>query len=138
MSQKLRAVAALLVNNEHKLLIAKRPIEKPLGGLWEYPGGKVEKGESLKEALVRELKEEIGVTVDPNTLSPLTLCTKSYPYFDLEINFFWCTNWIGTPHGVEGQEIKWIGAKELPAHPMPGENSELHPFIEEKLRVSLK
>ena len=117
--QLLLVAACVLLDGEGRILIAKRPPGRSLAGLWEFPGGKVEQGESPEHALVRELAEELGIDIAPADLSPLTFASHSYPDFHLLMPLFLCTRWRGaaTPH--EGQELAWVKPTELAAYAMP-------------------
>lgn len=111
--------ACVLRDSEGRILIAKRPPGRSLAGLWEFPGGKVEQGESPEHALVRELAEEIGIDIAAADLAPLTFASHDYPDFHLLMPLFLCTRWRGeaTPH--EGQELAWVTPTELSAYAMP-------------------
>jgi 8-oxo-dGTP diphosphatase len=111
--------ACVLLNGEGRILIAKRPPGRSLAGLWEFPGGKVEPGESPEHALVRELAEELGIDIAPADLAPLTFASHSYPDFHLLMPLFLCKRWRGeaTPH--EGQELTWVKPAELAGYAMP-------------------
>ena len=117
--QLLLVAACVLLDGEGRILIAKRPPGRSLAGLWEFPGGKVEQGESPEHALIRELAEELGIDIAPADLSPLTFASHSYPDFHLLMPLFLCTRWRGaaTPH--EGQELAWVKPTELAAYAMP-------------------
>ena len=113
--------------------MAKRPEGKTLAGLWEFPGGKVEQGERPEDALIRELKEELGINVEHSCLAPLTFASHSYPDFHLLMPLFVCRRWKGIPQALEGQELKWVRAKDLRALPMPPADLPLIPHLEELL-----
>jgi len=117
--QLLLVAACVLLDGEGRILIAKRPPGRSLAGLWEFPGGKVEQGESPEHALIRELAEELAIVIAPADLSPLTFASHSYPDFHLLMPLFLCTRWRGaaTPH--EGQELAWVKPTELAAYAMP-------------------
>jgi len=101
------------------VLITKRPEGKPLPGLWEFPGGKVEADETPEHALIRELKEELGVTVAPRSLSPLTFVSHAYAEFHLLMPVYACRCWQGAMVGNEGQELVWVRPEALSAYAMP-------------------
>ena len=115
----LLVAACVLLDNEGRILTAKRPPGRSLAGLWEFPGGKVEQGESPEHALIRELAEELGIDITPADLSPLTFASHAYPDFHLLMPLFLCKRWRGaaTPH--EGQELAWVKPAELAAYAMP-------------------
>src|SRR5262245_55165834 len=111
--------ACVLLDANGRILIAKRPRGRPLAGLWEFPGGKVEAGESPEHALIRELAEELGVDIAERDLAPLTFASHAYPDFHLLMPLFLCRRWKGevTPH--EGQELAWVKPAELDVYAMP-------------------
>ena len=113
---------------------AKRPPGRSLAGLWEFPGGKVEQGESPEHALIRELAEELGIDIAPADLSPLTFASHSYPDFHLLMPLFLCKRWRGeaTPH--EGQELAWVKPTELAAYAMPPADEPLKAVLHSLLR----
>jgi 8-oxo-dGTP diphosphatase len=117
---KLVLVAAcVFVDEAGAVLITKRPEGKPLAGLWEFPGGKVETGETPEHALVRELKEELGVDIAPDSLSPLTFVSHAYPAFHLLMPIYVCRHWQGVMAANEGQELAWVKPEALSAYSMP-------------------
>jgi 8-oxo-dGTP diphosphatase len=111
--------ACVLLDEGGRILIAKRPPGRSLAGLWEFPGGKVEAGESPEHALIRELAEELGIKIAAADLSPLTFASHAYPDFHLLMPLFLCRRWQGevTPH--EGQEPAWVRPAELCSYAMP-------------------
>lgn len=115
----LLVVACALVDVDNRILIAQRPEGKSLAGLWEFPGGKVDPGESPEAALIRELREELGVETKEACLSPLTFASHSYPDFHLLMPLYVCRRWTGVPEAREGQGLKWVRAKSLRDYPMP-------------------
>ena len=117
---KLLTVAACaLVDADGRVLLAQRPAGKPMAGLWEFPGGKVEAGERPEQTLIRELKEELGILVNEACLAPLTFASHSYPDFHLLMPLFVCRWWEGTPMALEGQELAWVRVNRLRDYPMP-------------------
>jgi len=117
---KLLTVAACaLVDTDGRVLLAQRPAGKPMAGLWEFPGGKVEAGERPEQTLIRELKEELGILVNEACLAPLTFASHSYPDFHLLMPLFVCRRWEGTPMALEGQELAWVRVNRLRDYPMP-------------------
>lgn len=120
----LNVVAAALVKKEDgKLLLARRPAGKSLAGLWEYPGGKIEAGETPKEALARELEEELNITVLPSEMHQFEKTVFEYEAFILNMELFICFSWSGDPTPKEGQEISWTDVRflglERDKYPMP-------------------
>ena len=96
-----------------------------MAGLWEFPGGKMEANERVKNALVRELKEELGIDVEPSALRLLTTTSHAYDDFHLLMPLFLCRDWNGTPHGREGQACLWVTLEEMRALPMPPADTPL-------------
>ena len=117
---KLVLVAACaLVDPDARVLIAQRPAGKPMAGLWEFPGGKVEAGERPEQTLIRELKEELGISVDEPCLAPLTFASHRYPDFHLLMPLYVCRRWEGTVTAREGQTLAWVRPNRLRDYPMP-------------------
>ena len=112
-------VACALVDADGRVLIAKRPPGRPLAGLWEFPGGKVEAGETPEMAMIRELHEELGIEVQQACLAPFTFASHSYEAFHLLMPLFLCRKWGGEVRPREGQEIAWVRAKRLGDYEMP-------------------
>lgn len=112
-------VAVALVDIDNRVLIAKRPEGKSMAGLWEFPGGKVGEGELPEAALIRELREELGIDVTESCLAPLTFASHCYDDFHLLMPVFVCRVWKGTPQPHEGQELKWARPTRLADYPMP-------------------
>ena len=125
--------ACALVDAENRLLVARRPEGKSLAGLWEFPGGKLERGESPERAVIRELREELGVTTEAPRLLPLTFASHAYDDFHLLMPLFVCHEWSGLPSAVEGQKIAWVQVDELlrqDSHfPMPPADAPLLPTL---------
>ncbi len=112
-------VAVALVDVDGRVLIAQRPKKKSMGGLWEFPGGKVEIGELPEAALIRELDEELGIDVSRNCLAPFTFASYGYPDFHLLMPLYVCRVWEGKVIPKEGQKLKWVRPLELKKYPMP-------------------
>lgn len=112
-------VAVALVDIDGRVLIAQRPKGKSMAGLWEFPGGKVEEGEQLEAALIRELEEELGIDVSENCLAPFTFASHSYDDFHLLMPLYVCRVWEGTETPKEGQVLKWVRPLQLKEYPMP-------------------
>jgi 8-oxo-dGTP diphosphatase len=115
----LLVAACALIDADGRVLIAQRPAGKPMAGLWEFPGGKVEAGERPEDTLVRELAEELGVEVTPPCLAPLTFASHAYDDFHLLMPLFVCRRWGGLPRPREGQALKWVRPLKLRDYPMP-------------------
>jgi 8-oxo-dGTP diphosphatase len=121
--------AVALIDTDGRILLAKRPEGKSLAGMWEFPGGKVEDGERPEEALIRELKEELGIDVEKSCLAPLTFASHVYEDFHLLMPLYVCRRWKGIAAGLEGQELKWVKAKDLRNHQMPPADLPLIPHL---------
>ncbi|MEP6827136.1 MAG: 8-oxo-dGTP diphosphatase MutT [Aestuariivirga sp.] len=131
--KRLLVCAVALIDADGRVLLAKRPEGKTLAGLWEFPGGKVEEGERPEEALIRELREELGINVEHSCLAPLTFASHSYENFHLLMPLYVCRRWKGIPQALEGQELKWVRAKDLRSMPMPPADLPLIPHLEDLL-----
>jgi 8-oxo-dGTP diphosphatase len=112
-------VACALVDADRRVLIAQRPAGKQLAGLWEFPGGKLEPGESPEAALIRELEEELGVSTQSACLAPLTFSSYAYENFHLLMPLFVCRKWQGVPQNREHSALKWVRPQQLRDYPMP-------------------
>ncbi len=113
-------VAAMaLVDTDGRVLLAKRPDGKAMAGLWEFPGGKLLPGETPEAALIRELKEELGLDITESCLAPFTFASHRYEDFHLLMPLFLCRVWDGTPVALEGQELKWVRPGEMRNLAMP-------------------
>lgn len=126
-------VAVALVDADGRILIAQRPKNKALGGLWEFPGGKLEPGERPEPALIRELEEELGILVKEECLAPLTFASHAYPDFHLLMPLYLCRRWEGIVRPLEGQALKWVRATALRDYPMPPADEPLIPHLVEAL-----
>jgi 8-oxo-dGTP diphosphatase len=129
----LLVAAAALVDHENRVLIAERPAGRSMAGLWEFPGGKVELGETPEQALVRELREELGIEVCLTCLAPFTFASHAYPDFHLLMPLYLCRNWEGEVSPREGQRVKWVRAMRLADYPMPAADLPLLPFLRDLL-----
>lgn len=130
MSVKLILVAACaLIDADGRVLIAERPPGKPMAGLWEFPGGKVESGEQPEETLIRELKEELGIDVKQECLAPLTFASHGYPDFHLLMPLYVCRRWEGIVAAREAQRLKWVRPNNLREYPMPPADEPLIPHL---------
>jgi 8-oxo-dGTP diphosphatase len=126
-------VACALVDADKRVLLAQRPPGKSLAGLLEFPGGKVEPGERPEITLIRELKEEIGITVSEPCLAPLTFASHAYPDFHLLMPLYICRRWEGLAVAREGQTLAWVRANKLRDYPMPPADLPLLPHLEDLL-----
>jgi 8-oxo-dGTP diphosphatase len=126
-------VACGLIDPDGRVLVAQRPPKKAMAGLWEFPGGKVESQERPEEALIRELKEELGIAVQEPCLAPFTFASHSYPGFHLLMPLFVCRRWYGTPVPLEHTALKWVRPRDLPSYPMPPADVPLIPMLRDLL-----
>ncbi len=131
---KLVLVAAVaLIDRDGRILIAQRPEGKAMAGLWEFPGGKVEAGETPEAALIRELHEELGVGTWTSCLAPLTFASHAYDEFHLLMPLFACRKWEGAPQSREHQALKWVAVRDLRSYPMPPADLPLIPILRDWL-----
>jgi 8-oxo-dGTP diphosphatase len=121
--------AAVLIDGDGRVLIAQRPAGKQMGGLWEFPGGKLEAGESPETALVRELAEELGIAVLPPDLVPLTFASHAYGNFHLLMPVYLCRAWQGVPQAKEHAALAWVWPQDLADYPMPPADLPLVPVL---------
>jgi 8-oxo-dGTP diphosphatase len=112
-------VACALVDVDRRVLIAQRPEGKSLAGLWEFPGGKLEEGETPEAALIRELHEELGISTKTACLAPLSFASHTYENFHLLMPLYVCRKWQGQPQALEHQALKWVRPQALRDYPMP-------------------
>ena len=115
----LLVVAVALVDADRRVLIAQRPEGKSMAGLWEFPGGKVEAGETPEAALIRELEEELGIQTKTACLAPLSFASHSYENFHLLMPLYVCRKWQGIPQPKEHIALKWVRPQALRDYPMP-------------------
>ncbi len=125
--------AVALIDPDNRVLIAQRPEGKSMAGLWEFPGGKVQTGETPEAALRRELKEELGIEVCETCLAPFTFASHSYDDFHLLMPLFICRTWDGEPISRENQKLAWVRAKALKNYPMPEADIPLIPWLRDFL-----
>ncbi len=134
MPQKVVLVAACaLVDPDGRVLIAQRPAGDRMGGLWEFPGGKMEPGETPEQTLIRELREELGITVKEACLAPFTFASHSYADFHLLMPLYVCRRWEGVPQTLEHSALKWVRPKDLTNYPMPPADAPLVPMLRDLL-----
>ena len=111
--------AVALVDTDGRVLLAERPAGKSMAGLWEFPGGKVDAGETPEAALVRELREELGIDTEESCLAPFTFASHGYERFHLLMPLYVCRVWQGIPEPREGQRLAWVRPAEMRSYPMP-------------------
>jgi len=131
--QPLIVVCAALVDREGRVLLAERPKGKPMAGLWEFPGGKLQPGETPEHALARELAEELGVEVEIDALRPLAFASHAYASFHIVLLLYLCRDWRGEPASREGQSLAWVAAHEFPSYAMPDADAPLVASLREAL-----
>jgi 8-oxo-dGTP diphosphatase len=125
--------AVALVDIDGRVLLTQRPEGKSMAGMWEFPGGKVDPGETPEAALIRELQEELGIDTWASCLAPLTFASHGYADFHLLMPLFACRKWEGTPQGREGQTLKWVRTTALRDYPMPPADLPLIPILRDWL-----
>ena len=125
--------AVALIDRDNRVLLAQRPEGKSMAGLWEFPGGKVEDGETPEAALIRELEEELGIDTWESCLAPLTFASHAYEDFHLLMPLFACRKWEGIPTPREGQRLKWVSKGELRDYPMPPADIPIVPILRDWL-----
>ncbi len=125
--------AVVLVDADGRVLLAQRPEGKQMAGLWEFPGGKVEPGETPEAALIRELREELGIDVAASCLAPFTFASHAYPDFHLLMPLYVCRKWSGIPLAREGQRLTWVRPARLADYPMPPADKPLIAMLRDLL-----
>lgn len=125
--------ACALIDADNRILLAQRPEGKAMAGLWEFPGGKMEHGETPEHTLVRELHEELGIETEIACLSPLTFASHAYESFHLLMPLYVCRKYTGIPVAREGQRLKWVKARSLRDFPMPPADIPLVPILQDLL-----
>jgi 8-oxo-dGTP diphosphatase len=128
--------ACVLLDRDGAVLIAKRPAGRPLAGLWEFPGGKVEAGEEPEDALIRELHEELGIGIAKSDLAPLTFASHAYADFHLLMPLYLCRRWQGDIAAHEGQELLWVKPGALRHHDLPPADEPLKIALRKLVRSS--
>nr|WP_192900418.1 (deoxy)nucleoside triphosphate pyrophosphohydrolase [Roseitalea porphyridii] len=133
-SKPLMLVAACaLVDRDNRILLSRRPPGKAMAGLWEFPGGKIEAGETPEAALLRELEEELAVRTEASCLAPLSFASHAYDDFHLLMPLYICRKYQGIPVSREGQTLKWVRAAALRDYPMPAADEPLIPVLQDLL-----
>ena len=125
--------AVALIDRDGRVLLAQRPAGKRMASLWEFPGGKIETGETPEAALIRELGEELGIDTAESCLAPLTFASHSYDDFHLLMLVYVCRKWTGTPRPLEGGELAWVQASRLRDYEMPPADIPLIPVLQDLL-----
>jgi 8-oxo-dGTP diphosphatase len=125
--------AVVLVDADGRVLLARRPEGKSMAGLWEFPGGKIDHGETPEAALVRELAEELGIDVAASCLAPFTFASHTYPDFHLLMPLYLCRRWLGIPVAREGQRLAWVRPGRLADYPMPPADKPLVAMLRDLL-----
>jgi 8-oxo-dGTP diphosphatase len=134
MGTRLVLVAACaLIDADGRVLLAKRPPGRPLAGLWEFPGGKIEEGETPEAALIRELEEELGISVAGKCLAPLSFASHTYEAFHLLMPLYVCRRWDGEVTARLGQELAWVRAQKLGSYAMPPADEPLKAVLRDLL-----
>lgn len=128
----LLVVAAALTDDAGRILLAQRPEGKQLAGLWEFPGGKIDPGETPEAALMRELAEELSISVNETQLQPLTFASFTYPGFHLLMPLYRIKSWTGDIHPKEGQAIAWVEPARLKDYPAPPADLPLFDWLAER------
>jgi 8-oxo-dGTP diphosphatase len=126
-------VAVALVDPDGRVLLAQRPEGKSMAGLWEFPGGKVEAGERPEEALIRELREELGIAVKEACLAPYTFASHTYDAFHLLMPLYVCRRWDGVPQTRHHAALKWVRPRDMKGYPMPAADLPLIPMLRDLL-----
>mgnify|MGYP006266011559 FL=1 len=129
----LLVVAVALIDPDGRVLLAQRPEGKAMAGLWEFPGGKIEKDETPEAALIRELAEELGIAVKEACLAPYTFASHTYGGFHLLMPLYICRRWEGTPQPRHHAALKWVRPKEMRDYPMPAADLPLIPMLRDLL-----
>jgi len=126
-------VACALIDPDGRVLLAQRPPGKAMGGLWEFPGGKVDSGETPEDTLIRELREELGITVKEACLAPFTFASHPYQDFHLLMPLYVCRRWDGRPQALEHSALKWVRPRDMGQYPMPPADLPLVPMLRDLL-----
>lgn len=125
--------AAALIDRDGRILLAQRPEGRAMAGLWEFPGGKLEPGETPEAALIRELREELGIETQTSCLAPLAFASHGYPDFHLLMPLYACRRWTGTARAREGQALRWVRIGDIQQMPMPPADLPLVPILRDWL-----
>lgn len=129
----LTVAACALVDADGRVLVAQRPDDKPMGGLWEFPGGKLEEGETPEACVIRELREELAIDTASSCLAPLTFASHRYDTFHLLMPLYICRIWQGTPQPLSAQALRWLAPRALFHLPMPPADKPLIAMLRDTL-----
>ncbi len=129
----LLAVAAGLIDADGRVLLAERPAGKNLAGMWEFPGGKIEPGETPEAALIRELHEELGIVVEEACLAPFSFSSHAYEQFHLLLPFYVCRKWQGEVRPCEGQQLRWVAPRQMGEYEITPAGRPLVPMLRDLL-----
>jgi len=132
-SRLVLVVACALIDPDGRVLLAQRPLGKAMGGLWEFPGGKVDSGEAPEETLIRELREELGIAVKEACLAPFAFTSHPYPDFHLLMPLYVSRRWEGTPQALEHSALKWVRPRDMGQYQMPPADLPLIPMLRDLL-----
>ena len=124
-------VACALSDDDGRVLLARRPADKPMPGLWEFPGGKMKPDETPEAAIIREMNEELGISIRDKCLAPLTFVSYAYDDYHLLLLLFVCRKWEGEMTPMEGQELKWVRVKRLRDYPLMPADEPFIPMLQE-------
>ena len=134
-AKKLVIVSSIaLINKDDNVLLAKRPKNKHLAGLWEFPGGKIKKNETAEHALIREIKEELNIDISNKCIAPISFSSFEYNTFNLILLLYICRRWEGTPRSMEKNDIIWIKPNEFKNYPMPPADGPLISSLQDLLQ----
>ena len=126
-------VACALIDSDGRILLSKRPDNTEMGGLWEFPGGKIEPNEIAETALVRELREELDIDTNESCLAPVNFSSYKYPEFHILLLLYICRKWKGNVRALSASELKWVFANDLGSYNMPEANKELISHLQDLL-----
>ena len=133
MASRIHVAVGVLIDSKGCVLLTRRLKGTHLAGYWEFPGGKIEAGETPEQALIRELYEELRINTVESCLAPIGFASHSYPSFHLVMLLFACRKWNGSPQPVEGSKLKWVRPKQLRNYPMPAADTPLIPILRDLL-----